>query len=521
MTHSPHSAAILPLSSLLSESLSQLYGRTSERLNRLPTLFEVLNRKTLPPVDLWSFYVFMRDNQHAVDYLDFWIDVVSHLALCKQYVKGLRESVLETPLSMPSLPDIRTSTNPSIAPTQSKKHSNSTISGPATITGTQGTTVANSPFQRNSVSSSILLEALVNDGVLDDSNPKRLSSFLRGDEQVNDPVISSYIERYQNSKSPITNRFSHKKNDSAILPAIQKVYDSYTNEKNTKNNEFPLPSPLTENISEKERINFINKSGTQTSATSGPAGLATISPEMVEQMLNDDENINYNSKDHLKDKITRDDLRLSSRRILVTYFIDNSEKKLQLPDRITRSIHHAIEIQGRDDPEVFDESRDYVFQAMEREAFPNFLKYAALNNITVKSYNFRLAIGLFFLFSGFWIGYTLIFLGYKPSSARPVVTVPFFFGSYFILTAIFRLDPVLCFAKYCETNTLHESTDDYPYTRNTSSPNAVARKLGLMKIKEHYVGTLLIKRSIWVLILICLASAAFSILFSLVPEHRL
>lgn len=40
--------------------------------NRLPTLFEVLSRSTLPPVDLFSFYIYMRDQQRSVDYLDFW-----------------------------------------------------------------------------------------------------------------------------------------------------------------------------------------------------------------------------------------------------------------------------------------------------------------------------------------------------------------------------------------------------------------------------------------------------------------
>ena len=40
--------------------------------NRLPTLFEVLGRRTLPPVDLFSFYIYMRDQQRSVDYLDFW-----------------------------------------------------------------------------------------------------------------------------------------------------------------------------------------------------------------------------------------------------------------------------------------------------------------------------------------------------------------------------------------------------------------------------------------------------------------
>jgi hypothetical protein len=40
--------------------------------NRLPNLWEVLSRQTKPPVDLFSFYIYMRDAQRSVDYLDFW-----------------------------------------------------------------------------------------------------------------------------------------------------------------------------------------------------------------------------------------------------------------------------------------------------------------------------------------------------------------------------------------------------------------------------------------------------------------
>ena len=45
---------------------------TEVQRNRLPTLFEVLSRRTAPPVDLFSFYIYMRDQQRSVDYLDFW-----------------------------------------------------------------------------------------------------------------------------------------------------------------------------------------------------------------------------------------------------------------------------------------------------------------------------------------------------------------------------------------------------------------------------------------------------------------
>ena len=52
--------------------------------NRLPTLFETLSRRTLPPVDLFSFYIYMRDQQRSVDYLDFWYVPVFPVVLVAQ-----------------------------------------------------------------------------------------------------------------------------------------------------------------------------------------------------------------------------------------------------------------------------------------------------------------------------------------------------------------------------------------------------------------------------------------------------
>ena len=48
------------------------HGEPAQNRNRLPTLNEVLQRRTLAPVDLFSFYIYMRDQQRSVDYLDFW-----------------------------------------------------------------------------------------------------------------------------------------------------------------------------------------------------------------------------------------------------------------------------------------------------------------------------------------------------------------------------------------------------------------------------------------------------------------
>lgn len=54
----------------------------NEYRNRLPTLLEVLGRRTLAPVDLFSFYIYMRDQQCSVDYLDFWYVSCFVILLC-------------------------------------------------------------------------------------------------------------------------------------------------------------------------------------------------------------------------------------------------------------------------------------------------------------------------------------------------------------------------------------------------------------------------------------------------------
>lgn len=59
--------------------------------NRLPTLAEVLARRTLPPVDLYCYYLFLQ-REGSEDSLDFWLDVQQHENLCRAYFKDIRKS---------------------------------------------------------------------------------------------------------------------------------------------------------------------------------------------------------------------------------------------------------------------------------------------------------------------------------------------------------------------------------------------------------------------------------------------
>lgn len=108
--------------------------------------------------------------------------------------------------------------------------------------------------------------------------------------------------------------------------------------------------------------------------------------------------------------VARADIRASAEKILYTFLLPGAEREIILPHSITSEITMSIEEHGRDDPEVFDAAKDYVFQAMERDAFPGFLRMKALGNLVPPSLMMRLVIGLLALFGGFWAAFILIFL---------------------------------------------------------------------------------------------------------------
>ncbi|EKG18535.1 Regulator of G protein signaling [Macrophomina phaseolina MS6] len=114
--------------------------------------------------------------------------------------------------------------------------------------------------------------------------------------------------------------------------------------------------------------------------------------------------------------VTRTDIRASAEKILYTYLLPGSEREIILPQSILDRITHDIEVDNRDDPEVFDTAKDYVFQAMERDAFPGFLRCKAFGNLVPPSMMVRLIIGLLAMFGGFWAAFTLIFLNHSRSN---------------------------------------------------------------------------------------------------------
>lgn len=138
--------------------------------------------------------------------------------------------------------------------------------------------------------------------------------------------------------------------------------------------------------------------------------------------------------------VARVDIRASAEKILYTYLLQGSEREIILPVGILENITTAIEQEGRDDPEVFDAAKDYVFQAMERDAFPGFLRAKALGNIVQPSMMLRLIVGLVSLFGALWTAFVLIFLDYSRAT-RCWVSLSFYMR-FCACSTLFRPAPL-------------------------------------------------------------------------------
>ncbi|GME66741.1 unnamed protein product [[Candida] boidinii] len=539
--------------------LDEKASSRNEALDRWPTLFEILNRKTQAPVDLWSFYVYMRDTQQSIDYLDFWLDSVQHINLCKAYVKGLKKSIITDGANAKQYKldggyddygydddyddtyddedydeneKTRVIEEQQIQQSQQQQQQQqqqgstqqddldaydsqlippSGLAGPEPLNTNRNSNLTNrssnstgiiSGFNNNqsnrnsntkSVSSSVLLDLLMKQDLLEDNDAQRLSQFLRGEGSIrtSDPLIRSKIndldKRTQNMRNSNLSLLNNNPNDPVVGSGSLLNIDATASEAVAAANE------ITNTIIKPEMVETLIKQEMEKANRRSQQHYGNINNNNSDEVKRQ----KRNSKSHY---VTRVLLRRSTQHLLNTYFKENAEKKIVIPEDMVRRVLYSLEVEGRDDPEVFDEAREYVFKAMEHEAYPNFLRYNAMGNITQNSSVYRLIFAIFCAFAGFWVGYALIFLKWDPKPERAVVTIPFFFSSYSFFSSIFRIDPILTFLGYGENK---------------------LGSYGLVKIKEPFVKKFLIKRSLFVSILICIVGAALSILFALVPGRRI
>ncbi|KIY69419.1 hypothetical protein CYLTODRAFT_393741 [Cylindrobasidium torrendii FP15055 ss-10] len=149
-------------------------------------------------------------------------------------------------------------------------------------------------------------------------------------------------------------------------------------------------------------------------------------------------------------------------------------------------------------PDIFHAQKEYVFRAMEQDAFPRFLRAKAFGNLTPVSALVRLILGLIVLWIGLAVGFSLIFLDVQPKSKRFFLFLPYTVAITLLISHQYELDPLLVFFGQSETTPFRTLT-----------------------IREPYVKKLLVGRAIWVTLLIAAFTTALSMLFWAVPGHRL
>ncbi|KAF2667780.1 regulator of G protein signaling superfamily [Microthyrium microscopicum] len=255
--------------------------------SRLPTLFEVLSRQTLPPVDLFSLYIYMRDQQRSVDYLDFWLDVTQHMSLCRHYVRELTV-IMEDPEDEEKI----------VSQSDKKKHYDWSIS----------------QFLRQIP--------------MDSRTPSSITPSDAIESAEIDPSISGLP-----AEKPATDQ-------PAAHPPVAASLDE-------------IPSI----IRPRSVRSMDSRSLTISNITSGD--LSSVMPEVVD----------------------REAVRASAERILHTYLLPGAEREIVLPRNTLMEVSNMIKREDRDDPEVFEQAKDYVFQAIERDAYPGFLQLKALGNM--------------------------------------------------------------------------------------------------------------------------------------------
>lgn len=451
-------------------------------LNRLPTLGEILANKTKLPVDLYTFYLFMKDVEGKVDYLDFWFDLINHLNLCKHYVKGLRDSIVRQL-------------------TVSNRHSG--IAASRHEDQVRHSVPRLDKSKHKSLSSSILLDLILNDNVLEDNDLNRLSQFLRGDVNLPnlDPKLQEIIELYnredqkpQGVDSPAS-LASYRFED----PKRRSGAEEHASKRISLNSRLLDDSLLVENQLELGQGNqaifnaSLPKYVALLTAPNHQKRQLLIGPSLLERLIKDLTNSSVNQS-----FITRNNLKELSHNLLLKYFVEDSEKNLDLPRNLNAFVVKAIEADGRDDPDVFNNVKVHIFNKIENDHLPKFLNFIAIRNIN-RSANVRIILGFVFLFFAFWVAYTLIFLDYR-KGLRAVVVVPFLIAFYCLISSVYLIDPILAALKLSES---------FVYNKR------------FIRISEPFIHRLLIKRSLWVLFIILVLTACFAVLFSLVPGHRL
>ncbi|CAO1628763.1 unnamed protein product [Parajaminaea phylloscopi] len=430
---------------------------------RLPTLAEVLARRTLPPVDLYCYYLFLQ-REGSEDSLDFWLDVQQHENLCRAYFKDLRRSGKSL---RDEWPDYYR---------QAKLRGSiyNRVNG-VDDDESDGTTTQHWRSEQGRFETTTGEGGLTRSGHLTTTGGHGQDGDGDGEEELRDDGFGGLTQ----SRDPATADPS----SSHHLTGTSYRDDPTSHEDSSRSGpRFPGDPdyPLGGEGSNAQRRSLLAKR-------------ASLAPTVIAR----------------SSAITRTDLVASAERIYARYLLPGSEKEIYLPPQLRIVSFPIGSDRPLDDsdpeqiralarvPDMFHPQKEYVFRTMEADVFPRFLRAKAFGNLTPISALVRLSLGLLALWAALATGFSFIFLDVARIK-RCWVILPFSIALLLILSHQYELDPLLVLLSRSETTPFH-----------------------LIQVREPYIKKLLRQRAVGMLVVTAILTAALCVLFIFVPGHRL
>ncbi|KAG0294958.1 Bud site selection protein, Revert to axial protein 1 [Dissophora globulifera] len=539
-----------------SQGMDLTYSNTSDdsRTQHLPTLWQVLHRKTSPPVCLFNFYLYMRDYEKSSAEVDFWLDVTAHELLWRLYVRATKRRWAQGKAEREEKSAAERERQERTAQLEVEGQDHGAESSEKAHVKKPSVTLE--MYEPHWSAANRYLE-LSESGSEPHSKDVSAVELVCGlDEQER--------EEYDQPEHTQEDRIIHSEKSSE--PILLHHACPISQKSQGVGSVSHIPGAIPENWRYSNHPHHSTSTDTRKPSVTGdrvPTAGTTLKNSNSNSSSKRASNPNSAS-------VTKEDLQKSAERIYCKYLIPQAATPVRIPDSVRRRVALVMdnrmmisvsgsgtvaavassrdksavdtfssptpsamisstlpagssekssrprELQSKSDsqhphrqsshslqqPEqdvglVFAEAREIVFDGMESYYFPRFLDARAHGNMVHSHRIARAVLGLFILFVGFVIVLCLIFLN-RPRRLRAWALIPIFLGILLCTMFQFNICPIMAALGVSETSWMR-----------------------FAKIKEQHILTLHQKRAIKVLIVAVLYTVCVATVFGLVPGHRL
>ncbi|KAJ9108751.1 hypothetical protein QFC21_000071 [Naganishia friedmannii] len=391
---------------------------------RLPELSDVLMRKTRAPLDLYCFYIFLQQ-ENAEDALDFWLDVQQHENLCRAYFKDLKRTDRTVVDDWPEFDDYARrygSIFSSVAGVEEHTTDEQHDQSRRHWREKGGLGENDEKHYRHAEPHSEDVHEDEDDGTRSPSfrarrdteshHPRTPTNVNMGNEQQQNllsahtsPLISDGghgVMMNNTNASPLRPTTAnslgkgHHPGDARGPSSRASFVDSFFGTTNSSRNP-----------SQSQNMNGGHQHDQVVAAGSGRGGTFSGLRSTSRRVSRAPTVISR------KQAITQQDLVASGERIYLRYLLPGAEKEIYLPPPIRiHDFPSSPDDQPSDSaadpriPDYFHAAKDYIFKALQDDAFVRFIRAKAFCNLTRLGTFIRLFGGLFCLWAGLVVAFT-------------------------------------------------------------------------------------------------------------------